>query len=90
VVANFTYARALRAAPQPSAGQFTATVNGVARSIASVATAGSILSVTLTAPNLTAGQTVVVTYTPGAPGTGRLAYNDGQELSGGQVGVVSV
>jgi len=90
VVASVQYARPLRVAPQPTAAQFTATVNGVARSVASVAAAGSTVAVTLTAPNLTAGQTVVITYAPGAPGTGRLAYSDGQELPGGSVTIVSV
>jgi uncharacterized repeat protein (TIGR02059 family) len=49
----------------PAIAQFQATVNGVARGVTAAACAGNNLTLTL-ASAVTAGQTVVVSYYPGA------------------------
>jgi uncharacterized repeat protein (TIGR02059 family) len=67
-----TYARALRTAP--AFAQFTATVNGVARGVSAATVTGSTLSLTLAAPNLVAGDRIVITYTPGGTAGTRMAY----------------
>lgn len=83
VVVPLTMERTLRNTPQPAAAQFTATVAGVSRGVASVSASGSVLTVTLAAGNLTAGQAVVITYAPGVTVNTRLAYSDGQEVRAG-------
>ena len=67
-----SFARALRTAP--AFAQFTATVNGVARGVSAAAVSGSNLTLTLAAPNLLAGDRIVITYTPGGTAGTRLAY----------------
>lgn len=75
---------ALRSSPQPTLSQFTATVAGGARTVNSATVTGSSLAIVLaSAP--TAGQAVVVTYTQGTPGTGRLASSTGEELPTGTI-----
>jgi hypothetical protein len=69
------YARVLRAAP--AFAQFTATVNGAARGVSAAAVSGSPatnLALTLAAPNLVAGDRIVITYVPGGTAGTRLAY----------------
>jgi uncharacterized repeat protein (TIGR02059 family) len=79
-VVTIRFSEPLRAAP--TLAQFAATVAAVARTINSVSVSGSNLIVTLaSAP--TTGQAVVVTYTQGAPGAGRLASATGDELPSG-------
>lgn len=78
-VVTIRFSEALRTSTQPTLAQFAATVAGAARTINSVVAAGNTLTVTLaSAP--TAGQAVVVTYTQGVAGNGRLASASGEEL----------
>src|SRR5262245_29408151 len=82
VIFTLTFAKALRAAPQPAAAQFTATVASVARGVVSVSVGGTgnkVLTITLAAGNFTVGQTVAVTYVPGATENQRLEYADGND-----------
>jgi hypothetical protein len=91
VVVTATYDKALR--PAPAVAQFTATVAGVARGVVSAVVGASPndnrLTFTLAAGNLTAGQAVVITYTPGGVAATRLAYADGTELAAGTMTVVA-
>jgi uncharacterized repeat protein (TIGR02059 family) len=59
----------------PAIAQFSATVNGVARGVTAAACAGSVLTLTL-ASAATAGQSVVITYTPGGVSPLRNAAGD--------------
>jgi uncharacterized repeat protein (TIGR02059 family) len=63
---------ALRAGP--AFGQFTATVNGVARGVNAASVSGAVLTLTL-ASGVSAGQSVVVSYAPGGTPATRLADN---------------
>ena len=85
---NITYAKALRAAP--AFAQFTATVNGTARAVTGASVAGAVLTVVLVAPNLVAGDVVVINYAPGGTPATRLAYaSPVEELGAGSVSVKS-
>jgi ABC-type phosphate/phosphonate transport system permease subunit len=78
-VVTIPFNEVLRTSTQPTLSQFTATVAAVGRAVNTVVAAGKTLTVTLaSAP--TAGQPVVVTYTQGVAGAGRLADVDGQEV----------
>jgi uncharacterized repeat protein (TIGR02059 family) len=59
----------------PAIAQFAVTVNGVARGVTAAACAGSVLTLTL-ASAVTAGQAVIVTYTPGGVSPLRNAAGD--------------
>ena len=65
-----TFNEAMRTGPAFS--QFTATVAGVARGVNAASVAGAALTLTL-ASAVTAGQAVVVNYTPGGTPSTRLA-----------------
>jgi uncharacterized repeat protein (TIGR02059 family) len=62
----------------PAIGQFAVTVNAVARGVTAAAVAGSVLTLTL-ASAVTAGQSIIVTYTPG--GVSPLKDADGDLIS---------
>jgi len=69
----------LPAAPLKS--QFYVTVAGVARGVTNAVCAGTVLTLTL-ASAVTAGQAVIVRYTPGPDDTGRLRDAAGNLVSG--------
>jgi hypothetical protein len=90
VAVTQTYGKPLR--PAPAAAQFTATVAGAARGVTAVSVGGAsntVLSFTLAAGNLTAGQVVVITYAPGGVPASRLAYADGTELAAGTFSITA-
>jgi uncharacterized repeat protein (TIGR02059 family) len=73
---TLTFNEALRAGP--AASQFTALVNGISRVVNSVSVAGAVLTVVL-ASAVATGNTVVITYAPGATASQRLADATGNE-----------
>jgi uncharacterized repeat protein (TIGR02059 family) len=78
---------ALRAGP--TAAQFTATRNGSPVTVNSAVVAGSTLTLTL-ASTSPAGHVIVVTYTPSATASQRLADNSrGNEVGGGVLATVT-
>jgi uncharacterized repeat protein (TIGR02059 family) len=82
-----TFDEAMRAAP--AFGQFSATVNGVARGVNAAVVAGAVLTLTL-ASAVTAGQAVVASYVPGGTPATRLADNArGNEVGGGVLASVT-
>ena len=65
-----TFDENLRAAP--AFAQFTATVNGTARGVTAAVVAAKVVTLTRSSA-VTAGQAVIVTYTPGGTPATRLA-----------------
>lgn len=63
----------------PALAQFACTVNGVARGVTAAACAASNLTLTL-ASAVTAGQTVIVTYTPNGANTSKCLQDSGGDL----------
>lgn len=62
---TLTYSEALDAASMPATGDFDVRVNGVARGVNAVGISGTTVALTLAGP-VVAGETVTVSYTPGA------------------------
>ena len=79
-----TYDEALDAAHEPPNSAFSARVGGFGRAVSNVAIAGMTVTLTLLGTAVTAGQTVVVTYTPpgNAGNTTRLQDAAGNEAGG--------
>jgi Putative flagellar system-associated repeat len=67
----------------PAAAQFTATVGGAGRVVNSVSVSDHRLTITLAAPNLTAGQAIVITYAKSGTAGLRLADIYGDEVAAG-------
>ena len=77
---TLTYGEVLDNDPKPATGDFAVTVDGTARSVTEVGVSGSEVMLTL-ASAVTSGQTVKLTYTPGANPIRDLAQNPAAGLT---------
>jgi uncharacterized repeat protein (TIGR02059 family) len=83
------FSEAMRASPAPPASQFRVSVDGASRGVTGAAVSGKQLTLTL-ASGVTAGQSVVASYTKGAVVGGRLAdAARGNEFPSGVLGTVT-
>ncbi|CAM4275891.1 Ig-like domain-containing protein [Paenibacillus tarimensis] len=85
---TLTYDEALSTARVPAASQFTVVVNGTSRTITNVRVEGRTVLLTL-ASEVTAGQSVLVSYTGGTPAVSDASGNAALPFSGMNAGVVT-